>query len=74
LQVIVEFINDCIVIDINKEFKDITIEIRKDSNLKLPDCIIAATARFMNLPLITADSDFKSLENIPLVYYTTTKN
>ena len=37
-------LKNCIIIDINPEIKNLTIELRKKSNLKLPDSIIAATA------------------------------
>jgi hypothetical protein len=46
-----KFIQDCIVIDINDEIKLEVISIRKNSKLKFPDCIVMATARFLNLPL-----------------------
>ena len=68
-EIINQFISDCIVIDINKEIKIKTIEIRRAYRLKLPDAIIAATASYLKQPIITADSDFKKIESIDLVYY-----
>lgn len=56
-----KFIQDCIVIDINGEIKSEVIAIRKSSRLKLPDCIVLATARYLSLPLITSDKDFKKV-------------
>ena len=53
-----KFIQDCIVIDINGEIKSEVIAIRKSSRLKLPDCIVLATARYLSLPLITSDKGF----------------
>ena len=41
-----------------------TINIRKTNNLKLPDAIIAATAHYLNIPLITADKGFKTIDDI----------
>lgn len=38
------------ILDINPEIKRLTIELRKKSNLKLPDSIIAATAYINKLP------------------------
>ena len=58
-----------IVVDINNEIKENTISIRSDSNLKLPDSIIAATAMFLNLTLFTADKEFKKVSNLSLLLY-----
>ena len=67
LKIITDFLKHCTIIDINKSIKDKTIEIRKKHNMKLPDCIIAATAKYLNIPLITADSDFKTIDAIQIV-------
>ncbi|MBI5403207.1 MAG: PIN domain-containing protein [Ignavibacteriae bacterium] len=62
-------INDCIIIDINDVIKQNTIEIRKRYALKLPDAIIAASAEYLNLPLLTSDSDFNKIIEINTIYY-----
>ena len=62
-------IDDCIIIDINDIIKQYTIEIRKNYSVKLPDAIIAATAEYMNIPLITSDSDFNKIDVINTIYY-----
>jgi predicted nucleic acid-binding protein len=62
-------IKNCIIVDINSEIKNLTIEIRKKSNLKLPDSIIAASAYVSKLPLLTADKQFKSLEELDIIIY-----
>jgi hypothetical protein len=48
-------LKNCIITDINSEIKNLTIEIRKKANLKLP--------------LLTADKQFKSLEELDLIIY-----
>lgn len=63
------FIDDCIVVDINEEIKRNTILIRQLYKVKLPDSIIAATAQFLDIQLLTADSDFKKIENLKVVFY-----
>ena len=63
------FISDCVVIDINQEIKRITIDLRRKSHLKLPDCIIAATSIYLNVPFLTADADFKSVDDLLLILY-----
>ena len=64
IQTIQRFLSNCKVIDINRSIKDTAINIRKSSNLKLPDAIIAATAHYLNIPLITADKGFKNIDDI----------
>ncbi len=64
-----QFISECTVIDITPEIKENTIKLRQSSSLKLPDCIIAATSLWLNMPLITADSDFKRFDAIDLIYF-----
>jgi predicted nucleic acid-binding protein len=64
-----KFIKDCIVIDINEEIKNGVIEIRKTSKLRLPDSILLATARFLSIPVITSDIDFKSSKSSEVLLY-----
>lgn len=63
------FIEDCVVVDINNEIKLKTIELKQQHIIKLPDCIIAATAMFLKIPLITADKNFKKIKNLDLTIY-----
>lgn len=64
-----EFIDQCTVIDINSRIKETTIEIRKQYQTKLPDSIIIASSIYLDIPLITADADFKRVEDLNLLYY-----
>jgi predicted nucleic acid-binding protein len=64
-----QFISECTIIDITQEIKDITINLRQHYSLKLPDCIIAATSLWLKMPLITADTDFKKVDTIDLIYF-----
>jgi predicted nucleic acid-binding protein len=61
--------NEFVIVDINEEIKSKTIEIRSNSSLKLPDSIIAATAQFLDLPLLTADKDFQRVKNLDLLLF-----
>jgi predicted nucleic acid-binding protein len=64
------FIQECIIIEISSTIKEYTINFRKKFRLSLPDSIIAATSLYINVPLVTADSDFKKLTNeVDLVFY-----
>lgn len=58
------FIDDCTVLEINSSIKELTISIKQNSNIKLPDAIIAATSIFWNLPFFTRDEDFKSINKL----------
>ena len=64
-----QFIAECTVIDITTGIKDLTINIRQKYNLKLPDSIILATSLWLNMPLITADHDFKKIDIADLIYF-----
>jgi predicted nucleic acid-binding protein len=62
-------LEDVVIIDINTYIKKESIEIRKQHKLKLPDAIIAATARYLDLPVFSADSDFKKVPDLNFLKY-----
>ncbi len=68
-KVIKEFVSQCKTVAINSEVKQETIRIRKAYNIKLPDCIIIATALYLDLPLITSDVEFKKVDELTLIHY-----
>jgi len=68
-KVILDFISQCKIINITNVVKEETIRIRKAYNTKLPDSIIIATALYLDLPLITADIDFKQVDELILIHY-----
>lgn len=59
-----EFLSQCRIVEINRVVKEKTIEIKKTSKLKLPDALIAASAHFIGLPLLTADRGFKMIKDV----------
>lgn len=69
LKIIKEFISDCTVFDINNEIKKNVVIFSKKYSLKLPDAIIAATGKYLNCPLITADKDFAKIEDSSIILY-----
>jgi hypothetical protein len=69
IKVLREFIDQCIVLDINDEIKDKVIDLKRRFRFKLPDAIIISTAIYLDLPLITADQDFKKAEELNLIFY-----
>lgn len=68
-QKIRSFLAECIVVDITEEIKNKTIAIKQSNHLKLPDSIIAATAQFLEIPLLTADKDFEKLTELNIILY-----
>ena len=63
------FIAECTVIDITPGIKEFAITLRQKYNIKLPDCIIMATSLWLNMPLITADQDFKKIDIADLIFF-----
>jgi predicted nucleic acid-binding protein len=63
------FIEELQVENISEEIKNITIDIRRKTKLKLPDCIIAATAIALEIPLLSADTELKNVLDLDLILY-----
>ena len=62
-------IDNCVVVDINNAIKQEVIKLRRNYSIKLPDCIVAATSIYLDLPLVTADKEFKKIEELNLLLY-----
>lgn len=63
------FLSELKIENISDEIKKTTIEIRKSTNLKLPDCIIAATSISLNIPLISSDKQLSSVPGLDIILY-----
>ncbi|MDR0865285.1 MAG: type II toxin-antitoxin system VapC family toxin [Candidatus Symbiothrix sp.] len=61
-------LDDCTIISLTDEIKDIAITLKQKYSIKIPDSIIAATSIYFGLPLVTADADFKKIKDIQLVH------
>ena len=59
-------IDNCFVAELNYSIKNITKELLQTDKIKLPDAIIAATALYLDLPLLTFDSNFSRFPNLKL--------
>jgi len=66
-KIIEVLLDECFVIDINQDIKHIYREIKQKHSIKLPDAIIAATAIYLDLPLLTFDKGFKNLSHLKLM-------
>ncbi|MDK2852890.1 MAG: hypothetical protein PWQ38_1155 [Proteiniphilum sp.] len=67
IAVIEELVESCFVFDLLSPIKQIVKEIKRKYKIKLPDAIIAATAIYLDIPLVTFDDDFKNIEELKLV-------
>ncbi len=62
-----EFISFANVIPLTDEIADLTIDKRKESKIKLPDAVIAATTLHNNLILVTRnDKDFNGIKGLEI--------
>jgi predicted nucleic acid-binding protein len=67
-KVLADFINASIIHPLSPDIVRLTIKLCKQSKIKLPDSIIAATALIENRVLITHNiDDFKNITNLTLV-------
>ena len=67
-QVFDEFIHSAIVLGLNEDVIEQTIELRKHYRIKLPDAIIAATALQNDLILITRNTkDFDKIKSLKII-------
>jgi len=63
------FLDNCIIIELNQTIKDLTIELKQAHRIKLPDAIIAATSKYLNIPLISADRGFERIDDLQFIRY-----
>jgi predicted nucleic acid-binding protein len=48
-------LDDCIIFELTAEIRKLAIEIKQQIKIKTPDAIIAATSRYLQMPLVTSD-------------------
>lgn len=63
IALIENFLKQVPVIESNPVINADAILLRRKSSLEVPDAIIAASARFIGSKLLTADKDFKKVED-----------
>ena len=65
---IVDFTREALVISLQDDIINKTIDLRKKYRIQLPDAVIAATAIVFNLTLVTHNTaDFKNIKGLKLV-------
>jgi predicted nucleic acid-binding protein len=62
-----KMIVNCTIVSLSEYIKRITIQLKQNYTLKIPDAIIAATAIYLNIPLLTTDKDFKKIKELDLI-------
>ncbi|MEI7979905.1 MAG: type II toxin-antitoxin system VapC family toxin [Bacteroidota bacterium] len=67
-QIVVDFINDNMVYNLDESIINKTIELRKKYKIKLPDAIIAATALCNDLAIVSRNTDdFKKIKELKII-------
>ena len=59
-----DFLTHVTVMGLDSNIKDLAIALRKTYRLKLPDAVVAATAKFLNAMLLTNDIKLTNLTEI----------
>ena len=49
------------------DIKKISIELKQKQKIKLPDAVIAATAIYLDIPLLTYGSGFEKIKSLNLL-------
>ena len=60
-------LHTCYKVNHSQALTDLAIELKKANSIKLPDALIAASAKLMNLPLLTADKGFSGIKGIDCI-------
>lgn len=68
-EIIEALLDSCFVIDLNQEIKQIYKRFKQKYVVKLPDAIIAATAIYLDMPLLTFDQGFKNIPELQLMLW-----
>ena len=61
------FLETCDIIELTEPVKAGVIALRRQYRLKLPDAVVAATAQWLGLPLLTADKGFARIVGLDIV-------
>lgn len=65
--IIKNMLDSCYKIKHSQVITDSVIKLKRTNNIKIPDAIIAASAKVFNLPLITADKGFTNIKDIDCI-------
>ena len=65
--IVKDFINDAVVIGLDKEIVQKAIMLRRNRKIKTPDAIIAATAIVHQFILLTMDNGFNNIPDLKVI-------
>ncbi len=65
--VIADVLKEIAIIGFSETIGRRTIAIKQRKKVRVPDAIIAATSMELDIPLLTADKDFRNIENIACI-------
>ena len=60
-------LDDSIIFELTSEIKKLAIEIRQSIKVKTPDAIIATTAKYLQIPIVSSDKGLKNIQGIELI-------
>ena len=60
---------ECEIVELTAEIKELAIALRQTQRIKVPDSIIAATAIYLRVPVVTSDLDFKKLKDVTVILF-----
>ena len=63
IAIIQDLLDNCLIIDLNPSIKAKAIQLKQVKKIKLPDSLVAATAQYFGLTLLTADKGFENIAN-----------
>lgn len=64
IAIVKSFLNRVSVLELTKEVRLLAIQLRINYSLGLADSIIAASAQYLRIPLVTYDYDFRKVEGL----------
>lgn len=67
--IIKEIIEQFKLFNYNESLKQQIVFLRKKYNLKLPDSIILAIAKYYDIPFLTSDKKLKKIEEVDVIIY-----
>lgn len=73
-QLLRELLDQLVIFEINEQIKNLAIKTRLSTSLKLMDSIIVATAQWINLPLVSSETKFKSASLVDIVLLSNRKS
>lgn len=60
-------IDNCFIAELSPQVKKLVKDLLQKYAIKLPDAIIAATALYLDLPLLSADMGFRKISGLKLI-------